>query len=147
MLRYVLTRSTLALVLSSLLLLLTASAASAHGRPVAVAKAPVKVNNTTRGIKFSGYYYLRNAVRHHRVRVIVCLQVQESDRGWSSISGACARDTDRRDWWVNAGGRGPCFLGIERYRTVAVGWAKTRSGERKHVRRDTSRARTISCQA
>jgi hypothetical protein len=144
---YVLARRTVVLVLASLVLfLLTASAAGANDRAVVVAKSPVKVNNTLRGIKFYAYYDPRGVVRHYRVTVVACLQVRSEGR-WAYIAGACARDTDRRDVWVDVGRRVPCFLGRHRFRTVAAGWVRTRSGERRQFRRDVSPPQTIRCRA
>jgi hypothetical protein len=143
--RHMLARLTIALALASPALLLTASTAGAHGRAVAVARAPVKVNPYNNGIKFYGHYFIRNAIQHYRVRIVVCLQVRTDSGRWAHVPGACAWDTDRRDWWVNAGGRGPCLLGRHTYRTRVTGGARTRSGEWKHVRRDVSRTRTITC--
>jgi hypothetical protein len=72
--------------------LLTAPTAGAHGRGVAVAKAPVKVNPYNNGLKIYGYYYIRNAIQHYRVRVVVCLQVRTDSGRWA-ISPARALGT------------------------------------------------------
>jgi hypothetical protein len=130
------------------LLLLTGSAADAHGRGVAVAIAPEK---TPRGIKYYGYYSVLNrhgGVRHRRVAVWACLQVRLNGR-WTFMQHACKIDRDPRDWTVDAGGRvTSCIVGRHRYRSLVFrGWARTRSGERKHVRRDASPARRFRCRA
>jgi hypothetical protein len=144
-----LTRNAVVLVLVVLgLVLLTASAANAHGRGVAVAITPEK---TPRGIKYYGYYSVLNrhgAVRHRRVAVWACLQVRLNGR-WTFMQHACKIDRDRRDWTVDVGGRvSGCIIGRHRYRSLVFrGWARTRSGQRRHVRRDASPARRIRCRA